>query len=341
MHITIPDLRSQDTIAFIKQLNEIDTSCRAEVFFDFNAGWVDPYGLLLCSSAIKNFRNRNKTIPMHMGSSDTKAADYSGHMGFFKYISESISIGKLPGEAKGSFNYVPITVIDFEQLHRQAIEAGNYGDMNDTIEAEAKRLSSVLCQSDNNLKKLFTYIIREILRNTPEHADSQTAIICAQYWKNGRAEIAVLDEGIGIKNSLRKNAVHQKYILTDLDALESAVKPGISQAFSPEKKNQSNDTWSNSGFGLFMASEICKRLNGEFWITSGEKALRIDSTGATPFDTFFNGTAIGIEFNASNLRNPQNLITEVAKFGEEMSQSIRNAFKNASEPSKSLLITQE
>ncbi len=338
MKINIPDLRKSNTIDFIKKLHEVDTSYGMEIEFVFKSNWVDPYGLLLCCSSIKNFSEHNKTMPMKMTISDADSVGYAGHMGFFKYISKTILVGNLPGQAKGSENYVPITVIDFEELHREAIEAGDYGDMNDTIESEAKRLSKVLCRSDVNMQRLFTYIIREILRNTPEHSESNKAVICAQYWKNGKAEIAILDEGIGIKNSLRKNTVHKEYIITDLDALESAVKPGISQAFSPDKKNKSNDTWSNSGFGLYMASEICKRLQGEFWITSGEKAIRINNSGTTEFDTFFSGTAIGIKFNVSNLKNSQSLITEISKHGEEEAKSIRNAFKNASEPSKSLLM---
>lgn len=32
--------------------------------------------------------------------------------------------------------------------------------------------------------------------------------MCNQNCKGGRAEIAILDEGIGIKNSLKKNTVH-------------------------------------------------------------------------------------------------------------------------------------
>lgn len=338
MMINIPDLTSPDVIDFIKELHEIDTSHEIEIEFVFNTNRVDPYGLVLGCSSIKNFRENNETTPMKMKIGDSDAAGYAGHMGFFKYISELIPVGNLPGQARGNDNYVPITVIDFEELYKKAIEAGDCGDMNDTIESEAKRLSKVLCHSDINMQRLFTYIIREMLRNTPEHSESSRAIICAQYWKNGEAQIAILDEGIGIKNSLRNNVVHKKYIKNDLDALESAVKPGISQAFSPDRKNKSGDAWSNSGFGLYMASEICKSLQGEFWILSGEKALRINSSGTTEYDTFFNGTAIGIKLNLSNLKDSQSLIAEVARAGEEKAKNIRNAFQNASEPSKSLLM---
>ena len=49
------------------------------------------------------------------------------------------------------------------------------------------------------MQKLMTYLIREILRNIPEHAESHKAWICGQYWSDNTAEIAILDEGIVLK----------------------------------------------------------------------------------------------------------------------------------------------
>lgn len=39
-------------------------------------------------------------------------------MGFFKYISEKLEVGKIPGEARGSLNYIPITSIEFNELKK-------------------------------------------------------------------------------------------------------------------------------------------------------------------------------------------------------------------------------
>lgn len=339
MKITIPDLRSVNTIELIKKMNEICIRGNTDIEFDFQSEWVDPLGMILCCSSIKSLREKHKDISMTMlDPTEANAADYAGHMGFFKYVSDLINIGNRPGEAPGGYNYVPITIIDFDELQRREIASGNYCELNDTIENESQKLANVLCQSDNNMKQLFSYIIREILRNTPEHSESNQAIICAQYWKNGKAEIAILDEGIGIKNSLRKNAVHREYISTDLDALESAVQPGISQAFSPDRMNRSENAWSNSGFGLYIASEICKRLDGEFWMVSGNNAIRLNQYKTTTFETSFKGTAIGIKLNASELKDSNKLISEIAINGEEIAKKNRNAFKTASEPSKSLFM---
>lgn len=39
-------------------------------------------------------------------------------MGFFKYISEKLEVGKMPGEVRGSLNYIPITSIEFNELKK-------------------------------------------------------------------------------------------------------------------------------------------------------------------------------------------------------------------------------
>ena len=338
------NISTLDTKSALKLLNDFNNSIMLfedEVKFHFDCTWVQPLGMLLSIAGIRSFRNSNKEIPFIFSTNnECKALDYASHMGFFKAISEMIKIGNEPGQALGNENYIPITIIDFDALWKKDIADGNIGTLNETIERESKRLSKVLCRSNVDLQKLFTYIIRELLRNIPEHAESHKAYICAQYWQNNSlAEIAIADEGIGIKNSLRKNNVHKDYIYSNIDALECAIKPGISQSFSPSTKIKKDDTWTNSGFGLYMTSEICKKLNGEFWIISGDKALEIDSKEKKIHNTFLEGTAIGIKFNASHIQNAQQLITETAKQGEEIAKTIRNAFQNASEPSKSLLIT--
>lgn len=170
----------------------------------------------------------------------------------------------MPGEASGNDNYLPITELDFHTMHRKEIDKGNLIEMGNLIESESEKLSKILSRNNKELQTLLTYLLREILRNIPEHSNSTKAWICGQYWTNNTAEIAIIDEGIGIKNSLQKNVVHKKYISDDEDALRCSVKAGISQAFQPAKKNKSDEIWANSGFGLYMASEICKDLEGSF-----------------------------------------------------------------------------
>lgn len=321
------------------KLNELVLSDAEDVNFSANMKWVRPFGMLVSANAMRSLRSRypnNKfSITYDRGNS---SVSYAGHMGFFKSISESISVGNAPGEAPGNENYIPITKLDLNQLQRDNINAGNFVDIGETIEQKAAELSKILCRDNIEFQRLMTYLIREILRNIPEHADASDAWICGQYWANHTAEIAILDTGIGVKRSLQKNAIHRKYIDDDKTALQCAVKAGISQAFNPARGNRSNDGWSNSGYGLFMVSEICKKLNGSFCIASGNSYLYIYPSGKMKCgETHIDGTAIKMEFSTEQLNSEKEIIAEIASFGELQARTIKNAFQKASTPSKGLI----
>lgn len=339
MECTIPELSTEKALRFSADINTMNLSGIHEMVFQADMNWVRPFGMLLASSAIKQLRKSNPDIPFRMQCASNKAGtSYAAHMGFFKSISESITVGNAPGEASGNDNYLPITELDLQQLHMADINAGLLGSVGDTIERESAGLSKILCRNNSEILAIMTYLIREILRNISEHSNSSIAWICGQYWSDGTAEIAILDEGIGIRQSLQKNIVHRQYIVDDETALRSSIKAGISQAFSPFHGNKSDDVWANSGFGLYMVSEICKKLQGSFCIASGDSFLKISNSGIIPGETCIKGTAIKITFSTKQLNNSSSIIREIASNGELEAKTIKNAFKKASHPSKGLIL---
>ena len=150
-------------------------------------------------------------------------------------------------------------------------------------------------------------------------------------------EIAILDEGIGIFKSLSQNRIHRNYINSNDEALKWAIKPGVSVAFDPSKGNNSNDTWANSGYGLFMISEICKLTTGRFTLVSGDDCLRVFSNAIGNYGVHFNGTALGIRVGTTNIGKCQAIIDSARSNGEETAKNIKNAFKEASVPSRGLI----
>lgn len=337
MRYEIKNLETLDSLELAKELN--DVVLNGHFAFDANMKWVRPFGMLFAASAIKQFREKHRGTPFTLEVKPSKDGNtYAAHMGFFKAISENITIGKLPGEANGNDNYIPITELDLHSIHESNFSNGRLIGFGDSIEKESLRLSKILSRNNDEMQNLMTYLIREILRNIPEHAECYKAWICGQYWSDNTAEIAILDEGIGVKESLRKNTVHRKYINTDEDAIVCSIKAGISQAFQPSKKNTSDDPWANSGFGLYMVSQICKELQGSFCLATGNKYINMYSDGRSKVgDTSFQGTAIKITFSTKNLLSSKDIIAKMAKQGEEQAKTIRNAFKKASLPSKGLI----
>jgi hypothetical protein len=337
MEYILRELNTNDSLRIAYELGNLEVD--EKLNFKAKLKWVRPFGMLVTASSIKQIRNRYKDIPFNLEyNQNHSGVNYAGHMGFFKSISEKIDVGKMPGEANGNDNYIPITELDFSKIHNDEIDKGKFVVMGEVIEQEASRLAKVLSRDDKEMHTLLTYLIREILRNIPEHADVKQAWICGQYWSDKTAEIAIVDDGIGIKESLRKNKIHREYIETDEDALKFAIKAGISQAFQPSRKNKSEDEWANSGFGLYMVSEICKELQGSFVLASGNKYIKINQDGEMKLgETLFKGTAVKVTISTNKILKSRQMISKIAMQGEQQAKLIRNAFKKASKPSRGII----
>lgn len=226
MEIEIPRLDTLSALSFSHNLGQLNIYEPVAIFPVMN--WVQPFGMLLASLALRQLRNRFKDIQFTLHyDRNNEAVSYASHMGFFKSISELISIGNMPGEAAGNENYIPITGIDFNEISQDLIKRGHMLEIGEVIEETSSRLAKVLCRDNDEMGKLMTYLIREILRNIPEHSKSSKALICGQYWSNQIAEIAIIDEGIGVKESLMANMYHREHANTDEAAIRYAIKAGI------------------------------------------------------------------------------------------------------------------
>lgn len=339
MKITVPRLSTSNAITFCKTLQE----CQHDDTYFFDVSSVnnyEPLPMLLTSSAIRQFSDERELLPSNfqLRYTDNKDFTYACHMGFFQ--SAGFPQGKAPGEATGSSSYIPITKINIAELQRASYAAGDYLEQGDIIEKEAKRLSIILAQRNSELQKLLQYLIREAIRNIPEHANTNDVWICGQYWRNrdgGEAEIAILDEGIGVFESLKQNIIHRKYITTNEDALRWALKPGVSTAFAPATGQRNSDMWANSGYGLYMISEICKLTGGWLTFVSGDNCLRVYPNNISACSTHLRGTALGIRIKTKNIKNYQTIITNARANGEDVAKGIKNAFKEASIPSRGLI----
>lgn len=337
MEIRLPDLETFKVLSFSNELSCLTIG--EPVIINASMGWVRPFGLLYTVAALKELRSRYPDIPFQMRIGNTNGVTYAAHMGFFKSVSMSIAYGKEPGEAIGNSDYIPITKVNTAYLQQQAVTSGHYWELGQTIENESRWLAQVISQGNREIILLLTYVIREIIRNTPEHAGTDEVWLCGQHWRDGTAEIAIMDEGIGILSSLQKNHIHRQYIDDDEAALRSCVKAGISQAFNPAGRSRSDSEWSNSGYGLYVVSRLCSTLGGSFCIASGEKYLHIDSRGVLKIgDTHMKGTAVKMTMSVTRLSNANALIQQIAKEGQEQAKMIRNAFRAASTPSKGLIV---
>lgn len=197
--IKVPDsLTLASAFEFCEELQHLEDA--DEYIFDFSQTKksVEPLGMLLVSSELQRFRAPRTTA--RFTCSNFQHMTYAGHMGFFKAF--GLEFGKSPGEAAGGKSYIPLTILDSDQLRQAAAAKGH--EVGSEVEELSKRLAATLVGEDrSDVFETMAYSIREIIRNVVEHAQTKKFGICAQYWESkGKAEVAILDRGIGLRASL-------------------------------------------------------------------------------------------------------------------------------------------
>ena len=291
------------------------------ISIDFStADFVYPYGTLLSAIGIKQFvREREKRGLNTEGKiSRASADDYLRFFGYFKYI--GIDTGNDPGFEPSTNRYLPLTVLEKKAL--MALDK----KIQPAVERKSYSLAKVIYAGLDNESKArsLAYCFREIIRNVFEHAKTDECIIMAQRWNNGFAEIAIADCGIGILESLRSS--HDTN--DPCDAIELALKPGISSV--PESK--SADVWANSGYGLFILSELGKKF-GAFSIASSNKLLSLNNHRRW-MDFPCNATAVKLRLNLSAIEDFDREIDTIIEQGQALAGVDEKAIKRASAMSR-------
>ena len=133
------------------------------------------------------------------------------------------------------------------------------------------------------------------------------------------AEIAILDNGIGYRNSLAKK--YGNKIANDETAIRYALRPGITESYI-NKFAQEDE---NSGFGLYVASEVCDALNGSFSILSGQTMLRKGNGATTIIQGYHKGSAIKMSIDTTKEFKYSNLVSEIVNKGEQEIKKLEKA----------------
>lgn len=330
--ITVPDLEYISALEFTYNLREYQLMEGEE--FDFSkVRNCDPFPMLISSTAIRQLRKRSdvkRCRALHCDNS------YAKHMRFYKAI--GINHGRELSENYGNSNYLPITKLEIDDLRENGIK--NLERIQEVIVKKSKLMASVLSRGNASFNKWLIYVLTEIMRNIPEHSHAKTIWYCAQYWPTyDLVELAILDEGIGIKNSLSSNFAYNELVSNDYEALKLALGPGISRTFAPGSENLSDDEWKNSGYGLYMVSRLCEELGGSFIIASGNSAIRLKKRNRTSLERYpcyIQGTAIQIRIKPSQICNYEDIAKEILNEGEQSVVGNKKAYQSASKSTKSL-----
>lgn len=278
------------------------------VVVDFsNVAAAEPFGMLLTGESLRAFfRNRQgKNTSADGVRAGDPVHEYLAHLGFFHWL--GLPVGKSPGAVEGGANWMPITILNRTELEKRMNEMNR--PLGHVVQVECEHLARLLTRKNEmKVNAPLAYCLREVIRNVFEHAETNRCAVCAQKLPNGSVELSVVDAGRGIRASLAgKHSVKD-----DADALELALRPGVSRNLS----NDPEDPWGNSGFGLYVLSDLGGAL-GTFRIASGEAVHTLSTTGEDRGACIFHGTAVQLRLKPPKGVNFADFIAGIVAHGEK------------------------
>jgi anti-sigma regulatory factor (Ser/Thr protein kinase) len=178
--------------------------------------------------------------------------------------------------------------------------------------AALEKVESYVDEFDVEYKKTLRYVVSEVLYNTLEHGHNlkvPSLIQCNWYESENELSFIVADLGIGIKDHLRQ-AYPQ--IETDAEAIKYALKPQVSGTFNGKKNYEAKN---NAGVGLFISSNIIRKLNANMFIVSGNGVVHISPTDITEktLESHWKGTLVyvTVKLGLSEDLNLQKMMSEL------------------------------
>jgi anti-sigma regulatory factor (Ser/Thr protein kinase) len=137
-------------------------------------------------------------------------------------------------------------------------------------------------------EKTLRYVLSELLYNTIEHGFSGSRSLSGSAvtipsiiqfnWYQGKDELSfiVADLGVGIKCHLEKA---YPGFATDSEAIRRAIEPQVSGTFG--RASSVYESKNNAGIGLYISSNIMRRLKADLYIVSGNGLLHVSPRDTT------------------------------------------------------------
>ncbi|MDT2823275.1 ATP-binding protein [Vagococcus lutrae] len=299
--IEIKNMKYLDMINMNNRLHELIKEHKGNLAFSFNFNklkWIDPAGAVVFLETVKNLEEERielKYIDLDYTSS---VIDYGLNIGVFQELGISSN-----GSKEEGFTYLsPKKVYRnevFEYIEHYDYSIERYFDI-----VTEKITNKVIGQSkmtNDNITNLFSYVIRELIRNIFDHSKAEYFYYGSQYLPNRKiVELVISDRGVGLKETIPFD-VEEKWLELDTakNAIQKAFTPGITAAsnhsYAPE------DYW-NSGFGLAMVKSLILAADGSLSLATSDKAITYNQTEEW-YDCYIKGTILRfrVDLNKLNL----------------------------------------
>lgn len=266
--------------------------------------FLTPGAALVIASALRRRKFTSRT------SEHASGFGYAGHIGFFDACGIS-DVGNAIGHAKGGPGYSPIRALSCEDIRRGAHDRGL--EIAQALAGPAENLGRIIARRAFGPSfGTVTFAMREVMRNVIEHSGANEMWYAGQYWEDANmVEVAVLDEGVGLRTSLMRNPENGD-VEDEATAIRLAMRAGVSE-IPKDQRGQGND---NSGFGLYLVRRLCLRGNGAFSVVSNDAALEESAIAETSLPSAFVGTLLQLRLDVAGLDDFDALLAELVQDGE-------------------------
>jgi anti-sigma regulatory factor (Ser/Thr protein kinase) len=239
--------------------------------------FCSPTGITILAASLERLwqegKFRNGTL---LHSKNRLAVQYLQRMDFFEELDISV---KEDFERKPPVGFRPVTHVQGETKAPAVAR--------DLVDAVSER-NTLDSRTESALKTCFS----EVVENVFYHAESPIdALVCIQAYKKtykgkpARTELAIVDAGKGIRPALAESE-YADQITDDYSAIALAVQKNVSATGDRRR-----------GIGLWVASEVVRRNEGQMLILSNEGGMLVDGDGQHRIDDhYWPGTMVAIEF---------------------------------------------
>lgn len=275
-------------LRFISDLPSIEDADEFHIRCD-DVKMATPFGMLLIGASLRRWRevDRKRGGQKQFRLIGVSTDDYMNYMGFWTSISDKEN----STERKVRKSHVPISrmrVADvLAESRRRSMPPSN---IMSNLSAELAEL--LLQEGESTLNETIAYSIQELLRNAVDHSESESLWYCAQFWPSKDiVELAILDEGRGILNSLLENETLAPK--SESEAIQLSLKQGVSRINFDKIKDSEN-----SGVGLFVLCELAKQ-SGSLFVLSNGTGILLEDGGSTEYLTTSKGVAVRLRIRPS------------------------------------------
>ncbi|HYV68096.1 MAG TPA: ATP-binding protein, partial [Myxococcales bacterium] len=144
------------------------------------------------------------------------------------------------------------------------------------------------------------------------------AMVCAQHFPNAkRTQVAIVDTGVGFRTSFEASPAYPGLKLSDREALKLGLAPYVTS-----KPNLAGEPYASPygrlGVGLFIVSEILRRVGGKLLVGSGQAILARTPAQQRWYDVNrWHGAIVGFEVPDSPLVSYRDATAEARRLAKE------------------------